>query len=65
MRTRTQNALAMAIADRRREIAAERAEINRRIAGQAPSIMALSKTGSPEQRLLAARWLAKAGKEVA
>lgn len=60
MRSNAQNALARAIANRRREIAAERAEIDARIAGQTPTITALSKTGSPEQRRLAARWLAKA-----
>lgn len=60
MRSNAQNALARAIANRRREIAAERAEIDVRIAGQMPTITALSKAGSPEQRRLAARWLAKA-----
>ena len=58
MRTRVQDALAMAIANRRREIATERSEIDDRIADLKPTIMALSKTGGPEQRRLAARWLA-------
>ena len=58
MRTKAQNALARAIANRRREIAAERAEIDRRIADLAPSIRALAKSGTAEQRRLAARWLA-------
>lgn len=60
MRTRVQDALARAIANRRREIATERSEIDDRIADLTPTIMALSKTGSPEQRRLAARWIANA-----
>ena len=61
VRTKAQNALTRAIANRRREIAEEKAEIDRRIAEQTPAIRAIAKNGTTLQRRLAVRWLALGG----